>query len=71
MQRNFVEVSDLTPDQRRREIARILADGIVRLRSRAALPTAVTAPPASEKPAASSPNCLEVSGETRLSVHTG
>ena len=71
MQRNLEEVDELTDDRRRREIARILAAGILRLRSRAALTTAATASATPEKPADSSSNGLEVSGETRLSVHTG
>jgi hypothetical protein len=54
-------------DGRLREIARILAAGILRLRNRAALPV----PENPGKQAESSPNGLEVIGETRLSVHTG
>ncbi len=69
MQLNLEEIGELTDDQRCREIAGILAAGILRLRSRAALPTAVTAPAALEKPADSAANCLEVPAETRLSGH--
>ena len=62
--------SQLTPDQRRREIAGILATGVARLRQRrreigeAAAESSKTA----REPATA---CLEVSGETVLSVHTG
>lgn len=52
-----------SPDDRRREVAAILATAILRLRNRAALPPA--------KPPDSSPAGLEVSPETRLSVHRG
>ena len=56
-----------TPEQRRRDIASILAAGILRLRARAALAPANGL----EKTENSAPNQLEVSDETRLSVHTG
>jgi hypothetical protein len=72
MQQHHDDHRNLLPeDQRCREIADILAAGILRLRSRAALPTAVTASAAPEKPADSSPNGLEVPDKTRLSGHTG
>jgi hypothetical protein len=67
MQRGSEEVTTLTADQRRREVAGILAAGILRLRSRAALLVQT----ALEKPENSAPNCLEVPDETRLSGHTG
>ena len=51
----------LTPEQQLREIARILAAGVLRLRARVALPPAVP-PPASEIPPDCGPNCLEVIG---------
>jgi hypothetical protein len=50
-------------DERLREIAAILAAGILRLHARAALPTP-------EKPETPPQNCLEVRAETVLSVHT-
>jgi hypothetical protein len=57
----------LTPDQRRDEVASILAAGILRLHARAAL--------SSEKVPEKSPELasahLEVSAETVLSVHNG
>ncbi len=71
MPRNFENADDLTAKQRRCEIASILAAGILRLRSRAGLPPAVSAPPASEKADNSAPNCLEVPDESRLSGHAG
>jgi hypothetical protein len=57
-----------TPEERLQELAGILALAIVRLRLRAALPDCHTD---GEKPLESGPNCLEVSPDTRLSVHTG
>jgi hypothetical protein len=57
-----------TPEQRRGEIARILAAGVLRLRARAALPAA-TPPPAPQILSKSGANCLEVVSETRLTVH--
>jgi hypothetical protein len=57
----------LTPDQRLTEIARIVAGAVLRLRDRAALP----APAGQQKiPLNSAPNCLEVRGQPRLSVHS-
>jgi hypothetical protein len=53
------------------ELAAILAIGILRLRFRAALSPTADEAPASEKPQKSSPNCLELPGDPRLSVHTG
>ncbi len=63
--------STLTPDERLREVAAILAGGIVRLRLRAALPGTGGDEPGAEKPLENEPNCLEVGPEVRLSVHTG
>jgi hypothetical protein len=70
MHRNIDEVNTLTDDQRLREIARILARGVLRLRARVALPPAVHLPCPQILPE-SGPNCLEVPPETVLSVHTG
>ena len=68
MYRQYDNNPDLpTPEQRRREIASILATGILRLRARAALAPATGL----GKTENSAPNLLEVSDETRLSVHTG
>jgi hypothetical protein len=57
---------NLTAEQRRSELAAILAAAIIRLRHRAALPHPDSG---AEKPPNSVANCLEVSPETRLSVH--
>jgi len=51
-----------------REIATILANGIVRLQSRAALPTASADNAAAKNPGNSEANGLEVPRETVLSV---
>jgi hypothetical protein len=61
------ETARLTPDERLREVATILAAGVLRLRQRAALPT----DDAQKKPAELSAAGLEVPEETVLSVHTG
>jgi hypothetical protein len=55
---------DSEDDQRLRELAAILATGILRLHARAALPTP-------EKPENPRPNCLEVRAETVPSVPHG
>ncbi|MGE0769287.1 MAG: hypothetical protein AB7L90_22825 [Hyphomicrobiaceae bacterium] len=59
--------SFLTPDERRSEVASILAAGVLRLHARAALP----GDPAPEKPPESGLSGLEVPDETVLSVHNG
>jgi hypothetical protein len=58
----------MTPKDRRREVAEILAAAVVRLRLRAA-PSG--GPSGNEKTPEPGPNCLEVPAETRLSVPTG
>jgi len=66
------EDSDLlTPDQRLSEVARILATGVLRLQSRAALPDNASEVPAQKNVEDSAPSCLELSAETVLSVHNG
>jgi hypothetical protein len=60
--------SELSQDQRRREVAAILADGILRLRQ---LRFRCGDPVASETSPESSARPLAISGETVLSVHTG
>ena len=65
------EDSSLTPDERRSEVASILAAGVLRLSARAALPGDAPELPISENPAESDSSCLEVSHETVLSVHNG
>ena len=57
----------LTPDQRREEVANILAAGVLRLHARAALSPGG----APEKSSKLVPGRLEVSDETVLSVHNG
>jgi hypothetical protein len=61
----------LTVDARLREIAAILAAGIVRLRARAALPAKSVEPRPPENPSEPAPDGLEVRSETPLSVHDG
>jgi hypothetical protein len=62
--------SDLTPPDRFREIAALLAVGVLRLRARAdaADPGQHSAP---ENPERTGNSCLELSEKTVLSVHTG
>lgn len=62
--------SSLTPDQRRAAVANILAAGILRLHTRAALSEAseLSGP---ENPEDSATPSLEVSAQTVLSVHNG
>jgi hypothetical protein len=64
--RPHVDPLFLTPEDRLREIAALLAVGLLRLQSRPAAEH-----PGPEKPPKSSPNCLELPGETVLSVHMG
>jgi hypothetical protein len=74
--------SDLTPQDRFCEIARLLAVGVLRLRDRAALAadplTLHPLPPgegwgegAPEIPEKTGNSCLELPAKTVLSVHTG
>ena len=58
----------LTPDERRAEVASILAAGILRLHARAALPGD---DPSTEISPDSATACLEVPAETVLSVIHG
>jgi hypothetical protein len=64
---NCADAALLSPDERLREVASILAAGVLRLRQRAAL----LADDAQTKSAKSSAAGLEVPDETVLSVHTG
>jgi hypothetical protein len=64
------ELATPTPDQRLRAIARIFAAGILRLRARAARPSTTQLSTPKILPE-SGVNCLEVLGETRLSVPPG
>lgn len=64
------DVSELTPDQRRRELVAILAAGVLRLRQRRLRAGELAAPPPKTAPD-SAAGRLEVGAETVLSVHTG
>jgi hypothetical protein len=67
-----LETSALTTDaDRLREIAGLLAAGILRLRCRAALRSQQATTPGPENPPKNSLNELALSHETRLSVHEG
>ena len=59
--------SGLTPDERRREVAAILARGLRRLRDRAAL----SAEPNSAIPSEASFSTLEAVPDKSLTVHAG
>ena len=62
----------LTPDERLAEVAGILAAGILRLHTRAALyENGAESAKIPDIPAESSSPRLDVSGETVLSVHNG
>lgn len=61
----------LTPDERRAEVASIMAAGILRLRARTLPASDATGHSASENPEESASSCLEVPDETVLSVHNG
>ena len=63
--------SSLTPDQRRAAVANILAAGILRLQTRAALSDETSDLPGPKKPEDSAAPSLEVPDETVLSVHNG
>jgi hypothetical protein len=65
------DIDMITDADRLGEIAGLLAEGILRLRCRAALPTAPAHTPGSENLPNSSLNCLDLSAQTRLSVPTG
>ena len=57
----------MTPDERRREVAAILASGLLRLRDRAAL----ASDPTSENPSEPVENSLEAVPANPLTVHVG
>ena len=60
-----------TPDERFREVARILAMGVRRLRSRTVIPSGPGEDFAPENRVDSSGDSLELSVSPRLSVHGG
>jgi len=67
------DCTDLTPEERRAELASIFAAsnfaaGILRLRMRAATPSDNSGP---EKPSESDPERLELPAKTVLSAHGG
>ena len=62
-----LDTSLMTPDQRRRELAGILARGLRRLRDRAALP----GEPTSTNPSEASFSTLEGVADKSLTVHAG
>ena len=70
MRQHVNDTEVLTPDQRRGEVARLLAVGVLRLHARAALPDDVGESTGPKIPANSDGNCLEVPTQIVLSVHT-
>ncbi len=63
--------SDPTPQDRFREIAALLAVGVLRLRDRAAISAVPDEHSAPGNPEKTGDSCLELSAKTVLSVHTG
>src|SRR5262249_18279353 len=61
----------LAPAERFRQVARLLAPGLLRLRDRPADPLGPDTSAAREKPPESAASRLELCPDTRLSVHTG
>jgi hypothetical protein len=61
----------LSSEERFEALACLLAVGLLRLRERGALATAPGEHPAPKNPEKTGNSCLELSGETVLSVHTG
>ena len=68
--RSLYAPSELSSEQRRREVAGIFAAGVLRLRKLRLLAGEPTESPR-ETPAESAAERLEVSGETVLSVQSG
>ncbi len=66
-----IDDAPLSPDQRCAEVAKLLAAGVLRLHTPAALPANSAPRPARENPAKSAAPGLEVPDETVLSVHNG
>ena len=69
--RPFDDSYSMTPDERRAAIAKILAAGILRLHTRAALPSASASFSDAENNENLGSPRLEVPDETVLSVHNG
>jgi hypothetical protein len=61
----------LTPEERLREVARLLAAGVLRLRAHPARAAGLAEHPGPENTAKTERDCLEVPGETVLSVQNG
>ena len=61
----------LTPAERCQELARTLAAGLLRLRAQTAVADAAGQQAGPENSRESRPDCLELSGETVLSVQNG
>ena len=66
-----IDDSLLTPDERRSEVASILAAGVLRLCARTLPATDAASHSAPENLVESASSCLEVPAETVLSVHIG
>ena len=66
--RNFDHLIPSTPEECQRELARILATGLLRLRGHLPIPPEVAIAQNSQD---SAPHCLELPPETSVTVHTG
>jgi hypothetical protein len=71
VRQNAEQGSTMTTEQRYREVSRILAAGVLRLRARCALIGCGVGSSAPAKPGNSTQDSLEVLQKTVLSVHTG
>jgi hypothetical protein len=69
--RPYDDPASMSADERFRELARILAAGVLRLPGRSTFPATADPHPAQKNLPESVRNCLELSPKTRLSVHTG
>jgi hypothetical protein len=66
--RNFDHLIPATPEARQRELTRILAIGLLRLRGHLPIPPEVAI---AKNPDNSSPACLELRPNLSVTVHTG
>jgi hypothetical protein len=66
--RNFDHLVPATPDECQRELARILAAGLLRLRGHLPIPPEVAI---AKNPENSSPDHLELPANLSVTVHTG